>query len=127
MTLTGGGYVPLGQAGEGSVAKFNSHHDERGRFATTDGAASAGRTTANAQTAELDRDDAREDSRSAPKGSQTQQALITCDELWDSDWAICNSSTFAEDRYNYKQCMIGLLQRNKECLAGLPLSPLLPY
>ncbi len=48
MTLTGGGYVALGQAAQASpVAKFNSHHDERGRFATADGVASASPHAAN--------------------------------------------------------------------------------
>jgi hypothetical protein len=42
MTLTGAGYVPLGQAAQtagkaaGQVAKFNPNHDERGRFAAAD-------------------------------------------------------------------------------------------
>jgi hypothetical protein len=33
MTLTGGGYVPLGQVAQGAVSKFNSHHDRLGRIA----------------------------------------------------------------------------------------------
>jgi hypothetical protein len=39
MTLTGGGYVPLGQAaGVANVTKFNPYHDNRGWFTTADGA-----------------------------------------------------------------------------------------
>ncbi|WP_297295076.1 hypothetical protein [uncultured Methylovirgula sp.] len=37
MTLTGQGYVALG-AQAAPVKKFNPHHDERGRFASVDGA-----------------------------------------------------------------------------------------
>jgi hypothetical protein len=128
MTLTGGGYVGLGEGAQAPlIAKDNPYHDERGRFTTADGAANSSSHPTNTQTAELEQDARHDSSSLTPADRQRQQALVSCEELWDSDWAICHSNTFAGDPYNYKQCMIGLLQRNKECLAGLPLSPLLPY
>ena len=131
MTLTGQGYVPLGQAQTAQVGKFNPYHDESGRFTTADGAGGSTSPKSSADDgvhiAENEETIAPANPSSASVSDRTQEALISCDELWDSDWAICHSTMFEGDPYHYKQCMIGLLQRNKECLGGLPLSPLLPY
>ena len=52
---------------------------------------------------------------------------VSCEEISESDLAICRSAIFDDDPYFQGQCMKGMLQRMDECAKGLPLSPLLPY
>jgi hypothetical protein len=61
-----------------------------------------------------------------PSGEdRSQQRQISCDELWASDLAICNT-LLKDDPYHYNLCIQAMRRRNRECLAGLALSPLLP-
>ena len=60
-------------------------------------------------------------------GSSATPAMISCEHLMDSDLAICKSAVFEDDKNLLKLCMINVFVRNKECLRGLPLTPLLPY
>ena len=142
----------LGGAGPGkapaALGKFNPHHDERGRFATADDAAATVGSPARkprptgVQVASNDavmsdlgelptstdagREGAEPDS-SVQGGPGVTTVNITCEELLESDWAICSSAAFEDDHHYRGLCVRGMLLRNTECLAGFPLSPLLPY
>ena len=152
------GLAPVG--GKGPVAddsaskalrKFNPHHDERGQFATADGAvATVGSPARKPQPTgvQVANNDAimsdlrselpvsagaaREAQGKEPKSSVESQpdasmANITCEELLESDYAICNSFAFEDDHHYRGLCASNSLLRNRQCLAGLPISPLLPY
>jgi hypothetical protein len=99
MALTGAGYVPLGQAAQatsnaaGQVAKFNNIMTNADGSQRTDGAGSAAGHSAKerVQVAETERDKAPVNFTSPPAPADGQQALISCDDLLESDWATCNS------------------------------------
>lgn len=62
-----------------------------------------------------------------PSSSFVSNVNVSCEEIADSDLAICRSAIFDDDPYFQGQCMKGMLRRMDECAKGLPLSPLLPY
>ena len=133
------------------LRKFNPHHDERGQFATADGAvATVGSPARKPQptAVQVASNDAimsdlrselpvsagaaREAQGKEPKSSVESQpdasmANITCEELLESDYAICNSFAFEDDHHYRGLCASNSLLRNSQCLNGLPISPLLPY
>jgi hypothetical protein len=144
MVLTGSGYVPLGQGAPKQeppaqkrlgIAKYNHYHDERGRFTTADGVGSGKVNEANKPANGKPKPTVGHDNpetanfspRQLPGNNPIQPAVVSCEELWDSDWAICHSAAFMNDPHYYGHCMAGLLRRNDECHSGLPISPLLPY
>jgi hypothetical protein len=122
--------------------KYNHYHDERGRFTTADAAvdpkgrvpnghvsvhvdasdvmatnADAGDTRANLQVS----------TRPEPTVEGTRVANVSCADLLESDIQICHSTIFEDDHHHRKLCVEGAFQRNRECLAGGRISPLLPY
>jgi hypothetical protein len=130
------------------LGKLNPHHDERGRFATEDNAAGPVGSPARkprptgVQVASNDR--VRSDEGSEPpagadgghggkepnsnaEGAQATTVSITCGDLLESDYAICNSAEFEDDHHYRGLCVRNALLRNRQCLDGLPVSPLLPY
>ncbi len=132
MALTGNGYVTLGDQAKpaGHVANDNPYHDERGRFTTADGVGAASdRSSANGRVrvAANDTTPVNFTSRPAPVDNQIQQAHISCEDLWESDMAICLSVLIVEDPHYHGLCVGGARKRFDECLGGLALSPLLPY
>jgi hypothetical protein len=62
-----------------------------------------------------------------PSSNLVTHVNVSCEEIADSDLAICRSAIFDDDPYFQGQCMKGMLRRMDECAKGLPLSPLLPY
>jgi hypothetical protein len=130
------------------LGKFNPHHDERGRFSSADGAAGPvgkperkpRRTGVQVASSDAVMSDvgglspivytSRE--RKEPKSSRggdpgATTANITCQDLLESDYAICASAALEDDHHYRGLCMRNMLVRNRECLAGFPISPLLSY
>jgi hypothetical protein len=62
-----------------------------------------------------------------PSSNFVSHVNVSCEEIAESDLAICRSAIFDDDPYFQGQCMKGMLRRMDECAKGLPLSPLLPY
>lgn len=63
-----------------------------------------------------------------PRGSNfVTDVNISCEEIAESDLAICRSAIFDDDPQFHGECMKGMLRRMNDCAAGRPLSPLLPY
>ena len=64
-----------------------------------------------------------------PRASSAQVILanLTCEDLLDSDWDICKSVVFDDDPQLRGMCVSCALLRNRECLDGLALTPVLPY
>jgi hypothetical protein len=62
-----------------------------------------------------------------PSSNFVNHVNVSCEEIAESDLAICRSAIFDGDPYFQGQCMKGMPQRMDECAKGLPLSPLLPY
>jgi hypothetical protein len=130
------------------LGKFNPYHDEQGRFTTADDAVAtvgsparkprptevqvANNDAVMSDTPELSpiayaAPEEGEQKRSGEDASGATIANITCDQLLESDYAICSSAAFEEDHHYRGQCFSNMLLRNRECIAGFPLSPLLPY
>jgi hypothetical protein len=133
---------------QAGLGKHNPHHDDRGRFATADSAAGPVGHPARkpkptrVQVASNDRvgSDAGGPAAVAYTGREGQEpksstendpgatmANITCQDLLESDYAICSSAAFEDDHHYRGLCMRNMLVRNRECLGGFPISPLLPY
>jgi hypothetical protein len=135
----------VGPSASGGLGKFNPYHDERGRFATADnsaqpdGASQPKSSSTGVPVASLDNDaspglpteanggDQRGEPNSNDEGEPATIANITCEELLESDYAICNSVAFEDDHHYRGLCVGNALLRNRQCLDGLAISPLLPY
>ena len=128
------------------LGKANPHHDEQGRFSSADGAAAAmgsparrpRRTSLRVASNDAvmsdagsglptgaDRGHEGEEPNSNAEGAATT-VNITCGELLESDFAICSSAAFEDDHHYRGLCVRNALLRNRQCLDGLPISPLLP-
>jgi hypothetical protein len=123
-----------------SLGKHNPHHDERGQFASAGNAAAPVGSPARkprpmgVQVASNDAvmSDVGERSPVAYMGRtggdpDATTANITCGDLLESDYAVCASAAFEDDHHYRGLCMRNMLFRNRQCLDGLPISPLLPY
>jgi hypothetical protein len=133
---------------QAGLGKHNPHRDQQGRFSTTDNAAGpVGKPTrkprpTDVQVASNDAvmSDAGGPSPAAYTGGDAEgpksgaegdpgatMANITCEDLLESDYAICTSAAFEDDHYFRGLCMSNMLLRNRQCIGGFELSPLLPY
>jgi len=135
------------KAGTG-IGKYNGNHDEAGRFATgADAVGVVGHPARKPrpQGVQVASNDAvmSDAGPAATLTSPPQVALsarpatpqapsvtsvnVTCDELLESDYAICSSQAFADDHHYRGLCVTNALLRNRQCIMGFSLSPLLPY
>ncbi|MDR3450645.1 MAG: hypothetical protein P4M15_13045, partial [Alphaproteobacteria bacterium] len=108
MTLTGGGYVALEQAGQSAaVAKFNPHYDERGRFATADGVGGASSRSGNERIATPPHNytPINFTTRPAPPDNPIQDAVVSCQDLLDSDWETCKALLNLDDPDYHGLCV----------------------
>ena len=145
------GLAPLGEAAQSAAAskfeKLNPYHDRRtGQFTTAEGAggestAIPGATALELRPASSEPTTPNASDFSHPAVTSTvnftphpttlpddvRQANISCEELRESDHAICSSIAFEDDHHYRKLCMEGVSRREQDCLAGRALSPLLPY
>ena len=96
MTLTGQGYVALGQAA-GTTAKFNHNHDEQGRFATAGGTAGAAAHQAKPREQIAQGDIPEED-----ENRDTEEPTDPLAEVRQQDWANARQTLRALDPKNPK-------------------------
>jgi portal protein len=135
------GLAPMSGGGPEGLGKFNPYHDERGWFTTADGAvAGAPAARRDPDTSGKPNSDGSVSTRAndavtvnftphplATPNKDVQQSNLSCEALRESDFEICSSIAFADDHHYRKMCMLGMKTREEDCLAGRPLSPLLPY
>ena len=50
-----------------------------------------------------------------------------CEDLYNTDYITCQSAVFENDPNLQGVCIRNMFLRQKQCLAGFPLTPLLPY
>jgi hypothetical protein len=145
------GLAPAGGAPgkpQAGLGKHNPHHDERGQFASADNAAATvgsparkprptGIRAASNDTVLSDVGalspvaytgrEGKEPKSSTEGDPDATMANITCEDLLESDYAVCSSAAFEDDHHYRGLCVRNMLLRNRQCLDGLSISPLLPY